>query len=83
MLKQPTALTCDLRGNVYVTDYLSSKLLVISSDGKSHKILLTKSDKLLHPTFVYFCETRNNLLIANRDNGYVGCYQVIADPVEV
>ncbi|XP_063429046.1 uncharacterized protein LOC134711942 isoform X2 [Mytilus trossulus] len=73
-LKRPTALTCDTFGNVYVTDYTSHQLYFISADGQSHKSLLSKKDKLWLPTFVYFCEKRNCILIVNRDNGHAASY---------
>ncbi|XP_076114118.1 uncharacterized protein LOC143082359 [Mytilus galloprovincialis] len=75
-LKKPTALTCDTFGNVYVTDYTSHHLYFISAEGLSHKTLLSRKDKLWHPTFVYYCMKRNCLLIVNRDNGYAACYNV-------
>ncbi|XP_071182111.1 uncharacterized protein [Mytilus edulis] len=76
VLKRPTALTCDKFGNVYVTDYTSHHLHFISADGLSHKTLLSREDKLWHPTFVYYCMKRKCLLIVNRDNGYAACYSV-------
>lgn len=76
VLKRPTALTCDKFGNVYATDYTSHHLYFISADGLSHKTLLSREDKLWHPTFVYYCMKRKCLLIVNRDNGYAACYSV-------
>lgn len=77
ILKHPTTVTSDSHGNVFATDFVSSSLYHISSDGRSYSVLLTRkiNKRLLHPTAIYFCEKRKWLLIVNRDNGYAFCYQ--------
>ncbi|CAC5374688.1 unnamed protein product [Mytilus coruscus] len=55
--------TTDNEGNVYVTDYNTNTVVVISDDGQHHRELLTKSDGLNEPWGIYF-DKKENILLA-------------------
>ncbi|CAC5411467.1 unnamed protein product [Mytilus coruscus] len=64
----PMTLALDTNGNSYVTEYNSSNLLRISSDGKKDKIILQNSDRLNSPLAVAFNKTYNKTYISNAHN---------------
>lgn len=73
----PCGVTTDWNGHVYVTCCNSQNVLVVSSDGKHHKELLTEKDELHTPIGITFSKPNNSLLICNESNGYSFLYYVI------
>lgn len=55
----------DNNGNVYVAGCISSNVIIISSDGKHHKQILTKDDGLIFPSAIILDTGNRKLLIAN------------------
>ncbi|CAG2239184.1 unnamed protein product [Mytilus edulis] len=73
--------TSDDKGNVYVIDYFSNTLVVVSDDGKLEKEILTKSDGLNGPFGIYFDNKENILLVYNMHNPLNGPSVVVrVDP---
>ncbi|XP_063418370.1 uncharacterized protein LOC134701157 [Mytilus trossulus] len=58
-------MTTDNEGNIYVTDHIKETVVVVSDDGKHHRELLTKSDRLHQPYGIYFDKKENSLLVCN------------------
>ncbi|CAC5393330.1 unnamed protein product [Mytilus coruscus] len=67
MMNNPRRGTSDKSGNVYVT-CVSNNAVVVSPDGKHHKELLTKKDRLQNPTGIYYDKSNNCLLVCNEGN---------------
>ncbi|CAC5385844.1 unnamed protein product [Mytilus coruscus] len=68
--------TTDNDGNVYVTDYNTNTVVVISDDGQHHRELLTKSDGLNEPRGIYFDKKENILLVCNYLDGKAFLFDV-------
>ncbi|VDI40380.1 Hypothetical predicted protein [Mytilus galloprovincialis] len=71
-----TRVTTDNEGNVYITDWRKSTVLVVSDDGQHHKELLTKSDGLDWPRGIYFDKKETILLVCNERNGKAFLFEV-------
>ena len=65
VLKTPRAITVDDYGNVYVIDANPINVIVISPDGKEHRQLLSKSDRLNNPSALHYDRQTRQLLVAN------------------
>ncbi|CAG2231472.1 unnamed protein product [Mytilus edulis] len=68
VLKSPRGIDVDNDGNVFVVGYRSNNVVVISSDGKRHREILTVSDGLDSPMSLHYSGTTNQLLVANYNN---------------
>ncbi|XP_071121594.1 uncharacterized protein [Mytilus edulis] len=68
VLKSPHGIDVDNDGNVFVVGYISNNVVVISSDGKRHREILTVSDGLDNPISLHYSGTTNQLLVANYNN---------------
>ncbi|CAG2231474.1 unnamed protein product [Mytilus edulis] len=68
VLQTPHGIDVDNDGNVFVVGYISNNVVVISSDGKRHRKLLTVSDGLDCPMSLHYSGTTNQLLVANYIN---------------
>lgn len=68
MINWQTRITTDGEGNVYVSCAVSNIVLVVSSDGKHHKELLTEKDGLQNPTGIYYNKSNDCLLVCNGGN---------------
>ncbi|CAC5393335.1 unnamed protein product [Mytilus coruscus] len=60
-----TEVTTDRDGNVYLACYDSNNVIVVSSDGKYRKELLTVKDGLRSPTGIYYDNSNDCLLVCN------------------
>ncbi|CAG2208007.1 unnamed protein product [Mytilus edulis] len=67
-LKGARGITVDNYGRVYVSGYESNNVVVISTDGSKHRVLLSGKDGLKKPQSLCFNRKNNNLLIANQEN---------------
>ncbi|CAC5422059.1 unnamed protein product [Mytilus coruscus] len=61
--------TTDDEKNVFVTNYKTNTVVVISDDGQHHRELLTKSDGLDRPWGICFDKKENILLVCNWSDG--------------
>ncbi|CAG2231477.1 unnamed protein product [Mytilus edulis] len=68
VLKAPHGIDVDNDGNVFVVGHRSNNVVVISSDGKRHREILTVSDGLDNPMSLHYSGTTNQLLVANFNN---------------
>ncbi|CAG2232680.1 unnamed protein product [Mytilus edulis] len=69
VLETPRGISVDNDGKVYVIGQLSNNVLVISADGQQHKEILTASDGLSGPQYLYYNRGTNQLLVAkNQQN---------------
>ncbi|XP_063410710.1 uncharacterized protein LOC134693739 [Mytilus trossulus] len=64
----PSGITTDQNGNVYVSCYKSNNIVVVSPDGKHYKELLTEKDGLYNPTGIYYDKLNDCLLVCNGGN---------------
>ncbi|CAC5410389.1 unnamed protein product [Mytilus coruscus] len=75
-LSYPCGISVDNDGNVYVAGVRSHNVVVISTDGQRHRILLSRKDGLVCPTAVKYDRLNNKLLVANNyGNAFV--YDVV------
>ncbi|CAC5363156.1 unnamed protein product [Mytilus coruscus] len=75
-MSYPCGGTTDRDGNVYVVCYKSNNVVVVSSDGKYYKELLTEKDGLHNPTGIYYEKSKDCLLVCNGGNGYAFLFDV-------
>ncbi|XP_063448398.1 uncharacterized protein LOC134727931 [Mytilus trossulus] len=75
-LKYPFGISVDNDGNVFVAGTHSHNLIVISSDGRRYRQLLSKKDGLDSPTVVEYDQSNNKLLVAN-NFGNTFVYEVV------
>ena len=63
-----TSLDVDNHGNVFIVlpDY--DQVLVISSDGKQHRVILDKTNNLKGPSGISYCRETDQLLVCNVSN---------------
>ena len=67
VLKRPLSIAVDDYGNVYVVSAKSVNVIVISPDGKEHRQLLSKADRLNVPSALYYERKTRQLLVANHN----------------
>ena len=65
VLKDPRGVTVDNDGNVYVTSYRSSSVVVIEPDGRQGRQILNSDDGLKNPIGISFDQSKNSLIVAN------------------
>lgn len=65
ILKSPHGISLDNSGNVYVACSSSNSVMVLSSDGKNNKQILSQDDGLQFPCALHFDRHRNRLFVAN------------------
>ena len=65
VLKAPRSITVDDYGNVYVVGANPANAIVISPDGKEHRQLLSKEDRLANPQAMHYDRQTRQLLVAN------------------
>jgi hypothetical protein len=65
VLKTPRSITVDDYGNVYVIDANPVNVIVISPDGKEHRQLLSKADRLENPRSLHYDRQTRQLFVAN------------------
>ncbi|CAC5384142.1 unnamed protein product [Mytilus coruscus] len=65
VLNEPEGIAVDNNGNVYVVGISSSNVIIISSDGKHHKQILTKNDGLCSPSAIFLDKDNRKVLVAN------------------
>ncbi|XP_052082878.1 uncharacterized protein LOC127720341 [Mytilus californianus] len=71
----PTGITNDASGNVFVTHSDSHQVLVLGKDGKQSRIFLTKEDGLQYPRAIH-CNRKNNTLLVCNEYGKCFMYKV-------
>ncbi|VDI51662.1 Hypothetical predicted protein [Mytilus galloprovincialis] len=64
---QPTGIAVDYNSNVYVASYAFCSVIVVSSDGKQFKKIISIKNGLCQPRALHFDETNSTLIVANRD----------------
>ena len=65
VLKTPRSVTVDDYGNIYVVCANPANVIVISPDGKEHRQLLSKADRLENPRALHYGRQTRQLLVAN------------------
>ena len=72
VLMNPSGISVDNEGNVYVVANGSSNVVVISADGQRHRQLLANKDGLVNPIVLDYDRSTNNLLVVNdRDTAFL------------
>ncbi|XP_071121456.1 RB1-inducible coiled-coil protein 1-like [Mytilus edulis] len=66
ILQTPAGISVDDNGDVYVLGRGSNNLIMISTDGKRHRQLLSANEGLSEPWSIHLSKDRNLLLVANR-----------------
>ncbi|XP_071123317.1 uncharacterized protein [Mytilus edulis] len=64
VLSYPSCISADKDGNVFVVGHGTQNVVVISSDGRTHKELLTLSEHFRSPWSINFGRETNQLLVA-------------------
>ncbi|CAC5389201.1 TRIM25 [Mytilus coruscus] len=70
-------LATDGQGNIFVCGPLDDVVMCVSDDGKRHKVILDKSDKLNKPRGIFFDKLSGRLLICNQENGHAALYDIV------
>jgi hypothetical protein len=65
VLKAPSSITIDDFGHVYVVGANPVNVIIISPDGKEHRQLLSKADRLDNPRALHYDRQTRQLLVAN------------------
>jgi outer membrane protein assembly factor BamB len=65
VLTDARGVTVDNDGNVYVTSYRSSSVVVIEPDGRQGRQILSSDDGLKNPIGISFDQSKNSLIVAN------------------
>ena len=65
LLNVPRGITVDNKSKVYVTSCSSNNVVVLESDGKEGRRLLSSEDKLFDSCGIYFDKSKNSLLVTN------------------
>ena len=64
VLTGPLGVTVDNTSNVYVTSFTLNTVVVVAPDGRQGKQLISSNDGLNGPVGIYFCKSKNSLLVA-------------------
>ncbi|CAC5388344.1 unnamed protein product [Mytilus coruscus] len=75
-LNEPRCIAVDEFGNVFVAGNKSNNFVAISSDGREHKMLLSKTDLVAKPWAIDYNIKLKFLLVANERDGQVFVYKV-------
>jgi DNA-binding beta-propeller fold protein YncE len=65
VLRESVGISVGNAGNVYVVNYSSSNVVVISPDGKRHRQLLSSKDGLVKPGVLDYDKATNRLIVVN------------------
>ena len=68
VLQGPHGISVDNDGNVYVVDYYSNTVVLISSDGQRHGQLLSSNDGLSYPVVLDYDKSTIRLLVVNQSS---------------
>lgn len=68
VLKYPTGISVDNNGNVFVVGGTRNSVVVISADGKRHRVLFSSKDGLDNPWSLHYDRSTHQLLVANFNN---------------
>jgi DNA-binding beta-propeller fold protein YncE len=68
VLRESVGISVGNAGNVYVVNYSSSNVVVISPDGKRHRQLLSSKDGLINPRVLDYDRSTNRLLVVNNSS---------------
>ncbi|VDH91462.1 Hypothetical predicted protein [Mytilus galloprovincialis] len=68
VLKNPTGISVDDNGNVFVVGMGSQTIVVISPNGKEYKQILTKECGLAVPSKIFVDKIRKQMLVTNNSN---------------
>jgi DNA-binding beta-propeller fold protein YncE len=70
LLNDPTGVTVDNDGNVYVTSYGSNCVIVLEPDGREGRQILSSDGGLEQPIGIYLDKSKNSLIVANFSGPY-------------
>ena len=70
VLTDPRGVTVDNDGNVYVTSYRSSSIIVLEPDGREGRQILSSDGGLEQPIGIYLDKSKNSLIVANFSGPY-------------
>ncbi|XP_071121940.1 uncharacterized protein [Mytilus edulis] len=76
VIKGIRCITVDEHGNLFVVGKESKNVIIISSDGTKHKILLSETNLCGSPWAIDYNSELNVLLVANKKDGQVFLYSV-------
>ncbi|XP_071123530.1 uncharacterized protein [Mytilus edulis] len=76
VIKGNRCITVDEHGNLFVVGGESQNVIIISSDGTKHKILLTETDLCGSPWAIDYNSELKFLLVANESDGQAFLYSV-------
>ncbi|XP_071123521.1 uncharacterized protein [Mytilus edulis] len=76
VIKGIRGITVDEHGNLFVAGRESQNVIIISSDGTKHKILLTETDLCGSPWAIDYNSELKSLLVANEKDGQAFLYSV-------
>jgi len=65
VLQGPRGIAVDNDGNVYVIGRSSNNVVVFSTDGQRHRLVLSSEDGLIQPTVLDYDKSTNMLLVVN------------------
>ncbi|CAC5383921.1 unnamed protein product [Mytilus coruscus] len=76
LLQYSISLDVDNHGNVFIVlpDY--DQVIVVSSDGKQHRVILDKSNNLKGPSGISYCRETDQLLVCNDRDGCATIYDI-------
>ena len=63
VLTGPLGVTVDNKSNVYVTSFIFNTVVVVVPDGRQGKQLISSNDGLNDPVGIYFCKSKNSLMV--------------------
>ena len=75
LLQDPSGVTVDNKYNVYVTSFISDKVVVVEPDGRQGRQLISSDEGLNGPAGIYFVKSKNSLLVTNY-NGLAFLYDM-------
>ncbi|VDI51951.1 Hypothetical predicted protein [Mytilus galloprovincialis] len=76
VIKGKRCITVDEHGNLFVVGKESKNVIIISSDGTKHKILLSETDLCGSPWAIDYNSELKSLLVANEKDGQAFLYSV-------
>ncbi|CAC5389010.1 unnamed protein product [Mytilus coruscus] len=75
-ISDPSGITIDKNGLIYIACDQSSKIVIFSNDGKSSRPLLSYDDGIRNPWAIDVDRETSTLLVANRDGASIFLYQL-------
>ena len=67
VLQDPSGISVDNDGNVYIVGSSSNNVVVFSPDGQRHRQVLSSKDDLVSPTMLDYDKSTNRLLVVNEE----------------